>query len=140
MAGKAVAGALEVQAVEISVALDVEQDLGVAAGDVDVVEHHVADRLGDVIADVIATVDLNGGVGIGVGRRRVGATGNGDVLDQRVAGEAEQDDVAVAVLAAVAVVLEGGVGDVHRLEPEPTAAGADAVDRIADESEFVTTR
>ena len=87
----------EVQAVEIDVALDVDQHLGVAAGDTDVIEHHVADRLGDVVARGIATVDLDAGIGIGVGRHRIGAAGNGHILDQRVASEAEQDDVAVAV-------------------------------------------
>jgi len=50
VAGEVVAVALEAQAVEIGVALDIDQDLGIAAGDVDVAEHHVADRMGDVIA------------------------------------------------------------------------------------------
>ena len=133
VAGEVVAVACEAQPVEIDVALDIDQDLGIAAGDMDVVEHHVADRMGHVIGQRIPPVDLDRGVGIGVGRHRIGAAGDGHVLDHRGASEAEQDDVAVAVLAAVAVLLEGRVEDVDPVDRRRAAAGADAVDRVAGE-------
>ena len=133
VAGDGRAGAQEAETVEIGIALDIDQHLGVAAGDVDVIENDVADRLGDVVARGLAPVDLDAGVGVGIGRHRIGAAGDGDVLDQRVAGEAEQDDVAVAVAAAVAVLLERRVDDVDRVEPERAAAGSDAVDAVGGE-------
>ena len=129
-AGMAVEGRAsvqEAQPVEIGVALDIDQHLGVAAGYGNIVKDDVADRMGDVIAGRLAAIDLNGGVGIGVGGHRISAAGDGDVLDQGVADEAKQNDVAIAVVAAIAVPLECRVRDVDRAEPKDTASRSDAL-------------
>jgi hypothetical protein len=91
------AGVEEGQPVEVGVALHKQQGLRVRAGHRDVVEHDVADGMGDVMAVGLVAGDLDAEVGIeGVGDRAVAAM-DGDILDQRIALEVEQADVAGTV-------------------------------------------
>ncbi|MBN9346423.1 MAG: hypothetical protein J0I48_09510, partial [Devosia sp.] len=113
------------------------------AGHHDVVEHHgtdvrsaLAHGIGAAVVDVAG--DLDPVVGTIVGRRaRVGA-GDRQVLEQRVAREAEQLDVARAVVVAGgAVVGEGRVDHRDRRDARDDRRAAVVVRIVADHVDAV---
>ena len=91
----------------------------------------------DVVGAGIVAGDLDAEVGIGgVGDRTIAAM-DGDVLDQRIAQEVEQADVAGTAYRVAArhdaVVGEGRIDDVDRTQQRRAAAHADAVGGVVME-------
>ena len=79
--------------------------------------------------------DLNAVISVRCGRRHVGAAIDNQVLQRRIAKEAEQADVAVAVLRAVTILCKGRVSDADISEVGRAAPHADAADDVGLEDD-----